>query len=70
MLQIDDFRFLRLAKSENNTSMTLRAAIIGYGKMGRIRHNAMERHGGFEGVVACDTAMDPEASVDMVTDPM
>lgn len=50
--------------------MTLRAAIIGYGKMGRIRHEAMDRHGGFEVVVACDTALDPDAVVPMVTDPM
>ncbi|MDE4134772.1 Gfo/Idh/MocA family oxidoreductase [Phaeobacter sp. QD34_3] len=50
--------------------MTLRAAIIGYGKMGRIRHEAMDRHGGFEVVVACDTALDSEASIAMVTDPM
>ncbi|WP_194269354.1 Gfo/Idh/MocA family protein [Tritonibacter litoralis] len=50
--------------------MTLRTAIIGYGKMGRIRHNAMERHGGFDVVVACDTAVDPNARVPMVTDPM
>lgn len=50
--------------------MTLRAAIVGYGKMGRIRHDAMTRHGGFEVVVACDTATDPAASVPMVTDPM
>ena len=50
--------------------MGLRAAIIGYGKMGRIRHEAMERHGGFEVVVACDTHIDPEARVPMVTDPM
>jgi predicted dehydrogenase len=38
--------------------------------MGRIRHDAMDRHGGFEVVVACDTALDPTASVPMVTDPM
>lgn len=38
--------------------------------MGRIRHEAMDRHGGFEVVVACDTAIDPTASVAMVTDPM
>ncbi|NKW78101.1 Gfo/Idh/MocA family oxidoreductase [Rhodobacteraceae bacterium R_SAG7] len=50
--------------------MTLRAAIIGYGKMGRIRHDAMDRHGGFEVVVACDTAIDPNASIPMVTDPL
>lgn len=48
--------------------MTIRAAIIGYGKMGRIRHAAMNRHGGFEVVVACDTAVDPLASVPMVSD--
>lgn len=50
--------------------MTLRTAIIGYGKMGRIRHEAMERHGGFEVVVACDTQIDPDAPVAMVTDPL
>lgn len=50
--------------------MTLRTAIIGYGKMGRIRHEAMERHGGFEVVVACDTQIDPDAAVPMVTDPL
>lgn len=50
--------------------MTLRTAIIGYGKMGRIRHESMERHGGFEVVVACDTQIDPEATVPMVTDPL
>ncbi|WP_375687087.1 Gfo/Idh/MocA family protein [Pseudooceanicola sp. LIPI14-2-Ac024] len=47
----------------------LRAAIIGYGKMGRIRHDAMDRHGGFETVVACDTFVDPGATIPMVTDP-
>lgn len=50
--------------------MTLRVAIIGYGKMGRIRHEAMNRHGGFDVVVACDTAIDPAASIPMVTDPL
>ncbi len=50
--------------------MTLRVAIIGYGKMGRIRHEAMERHGGFEVVVACDTSLDHDASVPMVSDPL
>lgn len=34
--------------------MALRAAIIGYGKMGEIRRSAMERHGGYEVVAACD----------------
>lgn len=48
----------------------LRAAIIGYGKMGRIRHETMDRHGGFEVVVACDTAVDPKATIPMVTDPV
>jgi predicted dehydrogenase len=48
----------------------IRCAIIGYGKMGRIRHAAAENHGGFQIVVACDTAIDPEASVPMVTDPI
>ena len=38
--------------------------------MGRIRHDAMDRHGGFEVVVACDTVIDPQASIPMVTDPM
>ncbi len=50
--------------------MTLRVAIIGYGKMGRIRHDAMEKHGGFDVLVACDTAIDPTAKIPMVTDPM
>ncbi|KPD11777.1 Gfo/Idh/MocA family protein [Phaeobacter sp. 11ANDIMAR09] len=50
--------------------MTLKAAIIGYGKMGRIRHDAMMRHGGFEVVVACDTAIDPNATIPMTTDPL
>ena len=50
--------------------MKLRAAIIGYGKMGRIRHTAMEKHGGFEIVAACDTAIDETATVPMVTDPL
>lgn len=48
----------------------LRSAIIGYGKMGRIRHDAMTRHGGFDVVVACDTQIDPAATIPMVTDPM
>lgn len=50
--------------------MALRAAIIGYGKMGRIRHEAMMRHGGFSVVAACDTVIDPNATVPMVTDPL
>lgn len=50
--------------------MKLRVAIIGYGKMGRIRHDAMERHGGFEVVVACDTTIDISVSLPMVTDPL
>jgi 1,5-anhydro-D-fructose reductase (1,5-anhydro-D-mannitol-forming) len=50
--------------------MTLRAAIIGYGKMGRIRHDAMDKHGGFDVVAACDTAIDPDATVPMVTNPL
>ncbi|MFY1709571.1 Gfo/Idh/MocA family protein [Tritonibacter scottomollicae] len=50
--------------------MKLRAAIIGYGKMGRIRHQAMDRHGGFEVVVACDTFIDPDSSIPMVSEPM
>lgn len=37
--------------------------------MGRIRHKAMIDHGGFDVVVACDTAVDPDAGVPMVTDP-
>lgn len=48
--------------------MSLRAAIVGYGKMGRIRHDAMIRHGAFEVVVACDTTVDPKATIPMVTD--
>lgn len=47
----------------------LRAAIIGYGKMGRIRHRVMDQHGGFDVVAACDTAIDPTATVPMVTSP-
>ena len=50
--------------------MTLRAAIIGYGKMGRIRHEAMNRHGGFDVLVACDTQIEEVADVPIVTDPM
>lgn len=50
--------------------MTLRAAIIGYGKMGQIRHQAMIKHGGFEVVAACDTHTDPNAEIPVVTDPM
>ena len=50
--------------------MTLRVAIVGYGKMGRIRHCAFKRHGGFEVVVACDTQIDPGADLPMVTDIM
>lgn len=49
--------------------MKLRAAIVGYGKMGRIRHEAMRRHGGFDVVVACDTRIDPGAPLPMVIDP-
>lgn len=49
--------------------MTLRAAIIGYGKMGQIRHRAMERHGGFEVVCACDTHTGFDAGIPLVTDP-
>ncbi|MBO9407294.1 Gfo/Idh/MocA family oxidoreductase [Shimia sp. R9_1] len=37
--------------------------------MGKIRHKAMESHGGFDVVVACDTAIDPSATVPMVTRP-
>jgi predicted dehydrogenase len=48
----------------------LRAAIVGYGKMGRIRHKAMEQHGGFEVVAVCDTQIDPGATVPMVVDPL
>jgi len=50
--------------------MTLRAAIIGYGKMGQIRHRAMERHGGFEVVAACDTHTGFDAGIPLMTDPM
>lgn len=49
--------------------MTLRAAIIGYGKMGQIRHRAMERHGGFEVVCACDAHASFDASIPLLTDP-
>ena len=49
--------------------MTLRAAIVGYGKMGQIRHRAMERHGGFDVVVACDTHTEFDTDIAMVTDP-
>ena len=49
--------------------MSLRAAIIGYGKMGQIRHRAMERHGGFEVVAACDTHTDFDAGIPLMTDP-
>lgn len=55
---------------KSNTVMKLRTAIIGYGKMGRIRHAAMDRHGGFEVVAACDTEIDPDATIPMVTDPL
>jgi predicted dehydrogenase len=47
----------------------LRAAIIGYGKMGRIRHQAMLRHGGFEIVSACDTHSAFDTDIPLVTDP-
>ncbi|KIC36434.1 Gfo/Idh/MocA family protein [Leisingera sp. ANG-M7] len=50
--------------------MTLRTAIIGYGKMGRIRHAAMEKHGGFKVVAACDSQPDPTAAIPVVTDPL
>ncbi|NRB19361.1 MAG: Gfo/Idh/MocA family oxidoreductase [Rhodobacteraceae bacterium] len=50
--------------------MKLSVAIVGYGKMGRIRHQAMERHGGFEVVAVCDTQIDPEVTIPMVTDPL
>lgn len=50
--------------------MTMRVAIVGYGKMGRIRHQAMDRHGGFDVVVACDTEVDANAKIPMVTDPI
>lgn len=50
--------------------MTLRAAIIGYGKMGQIRHQAMDRHGGFEVVCACDTHTGFDSAIPLVTDPM
>lgn len=36
----------------------LRAVIIGFGKMGKIRYNAMLRHGGYEIVGLCDTNAD------------
>jgi len=49
--------------------MTLRAAIIGYGKMGQIRHQAMERHGGFEVVCACDTEASTAGPIPVVADP-
>lgn len=49
--------------------MTLRAAIIGYGKMGKIRHHSMERHGGFKVVAACDTFQDPNANIPIVSEP-
>lgn len=49
--------------------MTLRAAIIGYGKMGQIRHEAMNRHGGFDVVCACDTHANFDADIPLVTDP-
>lgn len=49
--------------------MTLRAAIIGYGKMGVIRHRAMERHGGFLVVAACDTRPAPDAGIPIVARP-
>ncbi|MGI3170742.1 Gfo/Idh/MocA family protein [Pseudooceanicola sp. C21-150M6] len=48
----------------------LRTAIVGYGKMGRIRHDAMMRHGGFEIVVACDTQPDSSGPVPVIIDPM
>lgn len=50
--------------------MTLRAAIIGYGKMGRIRHAAMDRHGGFDVVCACDTQAGFENDIPILTDPL
>ena len=50
--------------------MTLRAAIIGYGKMGKIRHASMEKHGGFNVVAAYDPHPDPAATIEMVTDPL
>lgn len=49
--------------------MTLRAAIIGYGKMGQIRHQALLRHGGFEVVAACDTNTEFVSDIPIVTDP-
>ena len=36
----------------------LRTVIIGLGKMGKIRYNAMQRHGGYQIVGLCDTDAD------------
>lgn len=49
--------------------MSLRAAIVGYGKMGEIRHRAMERHGGFRVVAACETRGGTDIGVPVVTNP-
>ncbi len=49
--------------------MTLKAAIIGYGKMGEIRHRAMERHGGFKVVAACDTRTGSDIGIPLVAHP-
>lgn len=37
-------------------SKKLRTAIVGYGKMGCIRHKAMERHGGYDLICAAETS--------------
>jgi 1,5-anhydro-D-fructose reductase (1,5-anhydro-D-mannitol-forming) len=43
--------------------MRLRTAIIGYGRMGEIRRSAMERHGGYEVVAACDVDIGREIGI-------
>lgn len=37
------------------SSKKLRAVIVGYGKMGQIRHAAMDQHGGYELIGICET---------------
>jgi 1,5-anhydro-D-fructose reductase (1,5-anhydro-D-mannitol-forming) len=48
--------------------MQLRVGIVGYGKMGRIRHESFQRHGGFDVVVACDKVAVPDAGIPIVDD--